>query len=398
MRNMLSAGCVAFGALAGAVGAACGAAEPVVVIDRLLKGTTGELVSLNGEGATLRTGDKEVKVERPVALVAASLWGPERAWPGLPKEETLKGTTVELTDGSVLRGDLLAGKGDGLVLVHKRLGKVEFPLDSLAALTVQGAGPGDRSSRKKADAVQLANGDLLEGFVESIGHAKEGAGLAVTIEREKAKTQVPLERVAWVTLNGGAAAKPGRVVWLGTGGERTAAAEFSIADKEARVVRAKGSPAALIEAGNVQAALLEPTVVMPLSSCAALNKLGEVGAELPLGVRDLTITESGDVPAATQQWQLPAGAVRISGWAVLPEECRRWGDCEVTVSVFGDQQSLLRPVRKFTLNGATPVVALDADLPTDGKEKVWLSVKVGEGKNGPVQDRVVLRRVLVGLK
>lgn len=374
------------------------APQPVVVLDRSLHATTGELVSLRDGAAVVKVAGKDVTVERPVALVVASLWGPERDWPGLPKEPSSLsgGVTVELTDGSLLRGDLLAGKGDGLVLVHKRLGKVEFPLDALSMLTVKEGDGGnrDRGARRSADTVLLANGDRLEGFVDSIGPLKEGDGtaLAVTIERtgEKTKTAVPLERVASVTMSGGAggSAKPASLIWLaGAGGqERTAAVEFSIEKREARVVRAKGSLAARVDGGAIDGALLDAGAVVPLASCAAKGSI-EVGPDQPLGTRDIALPEPESV-----SWVLPAGAARISGWAVLPEECRRWGDCDVTVSVVGTEKPLLA----FTLNGATPVAAIDCELPP-AKGAVTLSVVVGEGKHGPVQDRVVLRHVLVGI-
>ncbi|MBY0308414.1 MAG: hypothetical protein K2Q09_06705, partial [Phycisphaerales bacterium] len=90
----------------------------VVVLDRTLTGVTGELVSLSAAVANVRTGDKSVEVAHPAAVVAADLWTPERRWPaggfegpgadGEPGSAP-KGVQVGLTDGSVLRGALLAG-------------------------------------------------------------------------------------------------------------------------------------------------------------------------------------------------------------------------------------------------------------------------------------------------
>jgi hypothetical protein len=384
---------------------------PVTVIDRSLRTTTGELVSLRDGSVTVKADGKDVTIGHAFAIVRTPSWGPERDWPGLPKEsvQELGAVTVELIDGTRLRGELLTGKNDGLVLVHKRMGKIDFPLDALAAVTVSSGSPDEHggAGRKKTDAVALVNGDRLEGFIESIAPPKSGTGsLAVTIEQgggagsTKGRTTVPLERVAWLTLNGGEVKGGGPLVWLtggGCDGERTAATEFSIDGREARIVRAKGALASRMDSARVQAALLEPGAAVPLASCAVKGGVADVAAgeaaDQPLGTRDLTIPEPGET-----RWALPAGAAHITGWAVLPEECRRWGDCRVTITVSPESQSRARPVAEFTLNGAQPIVAIDADLPVEAKEQVSLWVTVSEGKNGPVQDRVTLRHVLIGFE
>jgi hypothetical protein len=378
-------------------------AEPVVVVDGSLKTTVGELVSLRERTAVMNVAGKEVTVTGAAALVAAASWRPERQWPGLPNgeaaEDVSSKTMVVLTDGSRLRGDLLAGKGDSLVLAHKLLGKVEFPLDSLRLLTMGGAVEGGGGTRSgKSDSVRLLNGDRIEGFIESIGPAKkegEGdkGGLAVTVERDKTKTAVPLDRVASVSLQGGGVKKAAKTVWL-AGGEKTGAAEVSVEKGEARLVRVKGSPAVSIKPAEIEGVVIEPGVLTPLAGCAVRGSV-ETGPEQTLGTRDLTIPEPGRV-----SWELPkggGGARRISGWAVLPEECRTWGDCTVTVAVGVDAGAgSAQKVVEFALSGAAPVVKIDQELPA-ATTGAWLIVTVGEGKNGPVQDQVVLRRVLIGM-
>jgi hypothetical protein len=357
------------------------------------------LLSLRDGGATLRVGGKEVVISHAVALIGGASWGPGRDWPGLRLDTPeASGVSVRLTDGTQLQGDLFAGKAEGLVLVDNQLGKVDFPLDELSVLTVHAEG-GARvpaaSGRGSGDSVMLVNGDRLDGFVESIAPAKSGEGtsLAVTIEHEKVKTTVPLERVASVSLHGGPVTKPAMTVWL-AGGSRTGAAEFSIANGDARIVRSKGALAATVKAARIEGVLLDSSAAVALGQCVV--RAGgniEAGPEQVLWTRDLTLPEPGQV-----SWELPKGASRISGWAVLPEECRQWGDCTVTIAVAGAAQSREQKVVEFTLNGAAPVVPIDQPLPASAAAGgAWLSVTVGEGKNGPVQDRVVLRRVLVGL-
>jgi hypothetical protein len=376
-----------------------GPGPSVTVLDRKLHQTTGSLLGVSKQDVNVRADGKDLTVRAPLAVVSSAAWTPDRDWPGAtgPESSGAADVTVRLTDGSLLYGDLLAGKADGLVLVHRQLGKVEFPLDSLEALTVHAdaGSPEAAGSKRAADTVRLVNGDRLEGFVESIAPAKEGAGaaLCVNIEHDKAKTSVPLDRVAWVSLHGAGKARPATTVWLATG-ERTGALEVTADSREARIVREKGSLPATVGLDQLLGVLLDPAVAVPLAACAVRSGgTVETGPEQVLGTRDLTLPEPGQIA-----FELPKGARRISGWAVLPEECRRLGDCTVRITVAGSAQSREQTLLEFTLSGASPVVKIDKDFPADAASGagVWLSVTVGEGKNGPVQDRVVLRRVLIG--
>lgn len=365
----------------------------VTVLDANLRATTGTLVSVSGGTATVKHDGKDVAVPGAVAIVAAEMWGPKREWPGVIEDSpSLGSTTVQLTDGSRLKGALLAGKGDGLVLVHRTLGKVEFPLDSLERLETSAAERTEPDEVKKSgDTVRLINGDRFDGFIESVAAAKAGGGngLAVTIEHDKTKTEVPLERIAWAALRGGTKKPAGAMVWLGgPGGERTGVAEFSSDAAEARIVRVKGALAANVQLTELRAALLNSSAATPLAACAVrTGGTVERGPEQALGTRDLTLPEPEQVA-----FELPKGSRRLTGWAVLPEECRRLGDCTVRIATASATQSREQVLAEFTLNGAAPVKDLNVDLPTDA---AWLSVTVGEGKNGPVQDRVVLRRILI---
>lgn len=376
---------------------------PVVVLDRSLRATTGQLVSLRSGEAVVQVAGKETRVQGVVAFVRAEAWGPDRAWPGLPAPASSSaeagqamsgGVGIELTDGTRLRGELISGKGDNLMLVSKTIGKVEFTLDTLRTLTIGDSQATPDRVKGTNDTVRLLNGDTVEGFVESIGpvsaaggDSKIASGLAVTVERDKTKTVVPLERVSSVILRGGTQRKPPQMVWLARA-ECTGAAEFSIENGEARLARAKGVLAAHLSADTVMGAVIEPGVLTPLSDFPSKGAV-EIGVEQALAARDLTIPEPGQ-----SSWELPKGARRISGWAVLPEECRRWGDCTVTVTAREYGKAEGAKLAEITLNGGSPVAVIDFDLPVSAASQ-RLIVTIGEGRNGPVQDRVTLRRVLV---
>ena len=95
----------------------------------------------------------------------------------------------------------------------------------------------------------------------------------------------------------------------------------------------------------------------------------------------------------TVEWVLPAGADRLAGWLVLPESCRDWGACRVTL--------LFETTELFaqTLSASDSVVAFNVALPASlGKlSPQRLKVIVESGERGPVQDQVLLRRVIIGV-
>jgi hypothetical protein len=82
-------------------------------------------------------------------------------------------------------------------------------------------------------------------------------------------------------------------------------------------------------------------------------------------------------------WPLPSGVRRVAIRARLRDDCRVWGDCQVTVRV-GEVEQLSQ-----RLSGDRPQATFTIDLPTDvpfGE----LEVLVEEGQGGTVQDRVML--------
>ncbi|MCX5689237.1 MAG: hypothetical protein NTV94_05515, partial [Planctomycetota bacterium] len=87
------------------------------------------------------------------------------------------------------------------------------------------------------------------------------------------------------------------------------------------------------------------------------------------------------------------GASRVSGMVELPESCRVWGDCEVFIEVMSGGAGVTKPLWHQRLNGAQPRVAFNLMLPATSD--AVLVVRVEAGENGPVMDKVVLRRPLL---
>jgi len=87
-------------------------------------------------------------------------------------------------------------------------------------------------------------------------------------------------------------------------------------------------------------------------------------------------------------WTLPAGVTRVAGVAELPVSARAWGDCSVVMFDGAGAQ-----VWTTRLSGDAPSAPFNIDL--SGKDALTLTVRVEAGANGPIEDRVLLRRVLL---
>ena len=82
----------------------------------------------------------------------------------------------------------------------------------------------------------------------------------------------------------------------------------------------------------------------------------------------------------------------MSGWLMLPDSCRVWGDCDVVLSLV-NHDGTTRELSKQHLDPAVPEAPFTLDLPADARATLRLTL--GEGRFGPIQDQVILRRVLI---
>jgi len=148
-----------------------------------------------------------------------------------------------------------------------------------------------------------------------------------------------------------------------------------------------GSP--MGEQGEVASA---PASVQPVVAVAPSSP---TSVQPPMGAADIELPGPMLV-----EWSLPASAARIAGWAELPRECWTWGDCTVVVSLAsaGDQSSAgSKELFRETLSSerATAEFNLLIDATTLNARERVLRVEVLPGDRGPIQDRVLLRRVLL---
>lgn len=97
------------------------------------------------------------------------------------------------------------------------------------------------------------------------------------------------------------------------------------------------------------------------------------------------------------EWAVPAGASRLAGWAELPRECWTWGHCVIVLSLI-PSDTAAAPIELFrhTLAVDSPIGEFNVELPRAASASAPLTLRatLEAGERGPIQDRVLLRRVL----
>lgn len=314
---------------------------------------------------------------------------------------------IELVDGQVFPGRLgvtaAAAKAGRLRWSSALVGELEFAMDDLSVAVLQGEKAElPRMDRSAGDVVGLVNKDRVEGFVSQIG-----ADIEVEVASKPVK--LALERVAFVRFANTAKAAKGARAWLSD------ATVVNISDvrltAEGTVqlgVPARGeSSASMTLAGDdvvavsLDAARLRPLATIPMRVVATPKD--RLWAK-PATVRDPIASPLGagevEMPGPmTIEWTLPVGAERVAGAAELPAGSRAWGDFTLILEVVGKGS---REVVRERMFEGKPTVEFNFAVggASDGaaKDGVKLRATIDPGESGPIQDRAILKRVLVLVK
>lgn len=357
-----------------------------------------------------------------------------------------RGTTawIELADGQLFPGRLgtpatkesgpagpgLGTAGEGAILwEHERLGPLVFSIENTSRLVLEPrllagaavAGTLDPAlAARTGDVVRLINGDRVQGFVESIGAEiivdragageKTGAGGA-----PKSSTRIPAERIATVTLSTPPTRGSGPTVWLADGTVAGVSRLASDGD-EGRLTLALRPPHARgnssFELADLRGVLTEAGAIVPLAMLRIAEQSpgeGRAGAEPVLidwdkhaspGTSALPpVFLAADVVLPgpmSVRWTLPTGSVRVAGWATIEERSYEWGDCTVILELTGPGAAT-RELARGRIFAGEPSFWFRADLGESGAGQ-GLRVRIDPGPTGPIQDRVVLQRVLIQTK
>lgn len=327
--------------------------------------------------------------------------------PTAPSTGELRTTAGAVLPGTLLGVEAAAGQGEEPTIAWSSpsLGTLRTPLDAIRAIVLRsGAGPALDARALNArtpgadDSAGLLNGDTLAGFAT----LRPGPPPGLEIEQANAvPLSVPLTRVAWLMLaNELEAPKTGQAwIWL-SDGSVTPVASLRIAREGAVGITLAGddpaSPRPLdldaLRAWSPDRSRAVALAQLPRSTLATdpqrrftpPARVRSGGSPAPLDAPDLELPGPMGV-----RIELPRGARRVGGEALLPAGARVWGTCELII--LEGEQELFRT----RLEGTAPIATFNVELRQAGAAP--LVIRLEDAGDGPIEDRVILRSVLVTL-
>ncbi len=416
--RFLASAAIILAAAGGALGADDGV--PRVLLDRELNATQVNLTSI-GEGQVRWLDGAGRERARAIDELLAVI-DPDGALlpPDVRRQviESLGFPVVETTDGQRLLARLRDDPEGSDEFVELRLvggQTMRVSVERIAGLTgARSVFDESRPARQDApsidDVVELTNGDRVSGFVERLGSS-------VWVEVDGVSREIPMSGVASIELANPKRRVEGTRVWLDDGsiigagpisgaGDRLVAFDLTLAREntgapkgsESEMGAAMRLPLSRIagivfDAGNsgvrplagIGPSSFEPTgqrrwTPPPITGDASKAVLGASTIELPGPMR--------------VRWSLPEGAARLAGVATLGDAPGQWADC--AVSILLDEGGGQTELARARLRPGESEMAFNLELPRGIPGEVrTLEVRVDAGAYGPVQDRVLLERVLL---
>jgi hypothetical protein len=292
---------------------------------------------------------------------------------------------------------------------HPVLGILEFKLEQVRRAQINSPGPDGPTATPPAqnDAVIFANGDRIEGFVESIASDKLEFGIG---DKGEVRT-IELGVVREILFANPPQPLPARsmMLWLRDGSviasrgiqtNRMGELLISPALRETDASPSEsssGTPGLRLD--DLLAAAFEDESLVPLAALPPLRQSpeGERRWTAPITAieSDRAVLGAADIQVPgpmSVEWELPAGASRFATEAELPRPMWTWGDCDlvVTVAIEGGESELFRR----RINADQPRVRLSVALGDPAASK-RLRIRVEPGAYGAVQDQIVLHRPLL---
>jgi hypothetical protein len=371
-------------------------AEDFIVF--LRDGSVREVTVLDFDERTLRYEDLGPEATMPIADVLAMVQGRDGELARVARQPILRRTRgmVELRTGERIPGLLGAtppSDPERFSWIQTPLGDLELALEDVAEIIFLMENDPGPIELDDGDRVVLANGDRLDGFLDSVGIR---IGVIRGEGAEEELIEVPVDRVAGIRLVADAARPGERRVWLADG---------TVVDVDR--VRVDGADGGVFVDGrklgaellplnldDVAAVLFDTRRLRPLSSIE-LERIEPLGSryhvepptdQQPLAAAGLGVIELRGPMAAT--WIMPDGAGRFAATAVLPAVARTWGDLELVVLDGREERFRVR------IDGTNPVAEIDVPLSAVERR---LTLRLEAGRYGPIMDRIELRlaRVLV---
>lgn len=356
-----------------------GAAE-VMLISHNLELTRAQLVSIeHGKMTIIDAAQRKTTIDRQqllgFALPETQVRDPEAGLVILADGQRLPGHAIETEDN---QEDVLAWR-------HPWLGRMQLPLEDIASVCFQTdfalLQPTD------ADAVLLANGDLLEGFIASLSDP-------ILLEAQAGRLlEIPRRNVAAVRMVNPPVRSSQTRAWLADG---TIVDVRDIRIDESGHVRltttwhAPDAAPARLMLNELAAMLLNASQLVPFAQIPAQDVQGPVTRYVvpqPRVLEDSAVLGLSRIEfhgPLTARYLLPQGAARFAAEAVLPESARAWGDYELLISDRNGERFRQR------MHANDPLATINIDLP-DGDGGTELIIELREGNYTGIQDHLILR-------
>ena len=274
---------------------------------------------------------------------------------------------------------------------HPWLNRVDLQIDELSA--VQFTSNASIPNAGDADVLLLQNGDLINGFILSLGDPisiEVDPDLDANPDAEPSELTIGQDRIAAFTLAAVERVRDEQQVWFHDG-TILALDQVIIGDDGRMHVETQwqgdDETAEQVQLSEVAAILFRPSALIPLATLepSILDgpdvryqipepELSETDAYLKLA----TVAFRGPLEA---HYRLPAGTTRFAAEAELPIEARTWGDVELVLEDDG------REVFSAHIDGMNPRVDINVEL--TGSE---LTIRLKPGKRGSIQDHILLKR------
>jgi len=325
-------------------------------------------------------GDTTIDVSECVALVDANA-----------RVKYADRGLLVLADGQRLPGEAISGAKSGanvIVWSHRKFGRMEVPIGLVRSVSFSSTEA--PAPAHAMDVMVMTNGDKVEGVITSLG---DPVTLTLGSSPGGRVISQPVDRVATVSMVSPDRPLKGKRVWLTDG---TVADVMQIRlglDGFVRVTLAGAIAGELqhnLAMADIRAVLFDASGTTPLASLDPSSIDGpRTRYELPAPiVRDLgapiglsPIEFSGPL---TVRYALPKGPLEFVADAILPASDRAWGDLEVVI--LNDDREVFRE----RLNANRPAAAVRLLL--TGSE---MTIRIEEGANGPLQDKVVFEHALL---
>ncbi|MCH8822107.1 MAG: hypothetical protein IH984_01240 [Planctomycetes bacterium] len=298
-----------------------------------------------------------------------------------------------LSSGQRFPGKALSGaasSNDVFVWNHARFGRIEVPLDRVR--TVLLTADAEPTTSGSADLIVLRNGDVVEGFVSTLGDP-------VTIddmsnEGQQVSTEISLDSVASVNIVTPNRKPTGQRIWLSDGTVLDVKNLLLGDDGIVRLIRPDmiGGEYQL-PLSSIAAIMFDSTSMTPFASLPPKQVKGPstryvvrqpkvLDVSSPLGLARVELHGPLSVSYALPDSE--SRQLQFVAHAQLPPTSGQWADFELVLR--DDDKEVFRTRLNYSQPSASINVTLTGSV---------LSIQITEGEYGPIQDRVVLHRAML---